>query len=266
MIRDGRAVCEGHVARGAGLAAAAATYAYVARQLIELEARGLPLRTWRFEDFARRRRRASAPRSTTSAASTAPRPPASACRTRSGSCSTRRQGRRHAQDRALLPLRGDGPAHARRRQRRRAGADAGRGARRDHRALRARCSRSSAISRAIAAAELPKAAAVAAAGPAAMTPGLAKRSRRDYRGGRGAGQSGPRPAGRGGAASLSRAARLPDRVNGSTGLPARAIRAAPPAGRAGAPCRTAAGPGRALGADPLRFPAAGDAALPRRPW
>lgn len=38
-----------------------------------------------------------------------------------------------------------------------------------------------------------------------MTPGLAKRSRRDYRGGRGAGQSGPRPAGRGGAASLSRA-------------------------------------------------------------
>ena len=51
LIRDGRAVCEGHVARGAGLADAAATYAYVGRRLIELEARGLPLRTWRFEDL-----------------------------------------------------------------------------------------------------------------------------------------------------------------------------------------------------------------------
>ena len=91
------------------------------------------------------------------------------------------------------------------------------------------------------------------AGP--MTPGLAKRSRRDYRGGRGAVQSGPCPAGRGGAASLSPGCRLPDRVNGSPGFPARAIRAAPPAGRAGAPRRTAAGPGRALGADSLRFPA-----------
>src|SRR4029079_18559224 len=51
VIRDGRAVCEGHVARGRGLAAATATYDFVGRQLIELEARGLPLRTWRFEDL-----------------------------------------------------------------------------------------------------------------------------------------------------------------------------------------------------------------------
>jgi hypothetical protein len=51
VIRDGRAVCEGHVARGADLAAATATYAFVGRQLIELEARGLPLKTWRFEDL-----------------------------------------------------------------------------------------------------------------------------------------------------------------------------------------------------------------------
>jgi hypothetical protein len=51
LIRDGRAVCEGHVARGAGLAEAAATYDFVGRRLIELEARGLPLRTWRFEDL-----------------------------------------------------------------------------------------------------------------------------------------------------------------------------------------------------------------------
>ena len=51
LIRDGRAVCEGHVARGAGLADAAAAYAYVGRRLIELEARGLPLKTWRFEDL-----------------------------------------------------------------------------------------------------------------------------------------------------------------------------------------------------------------------
>jgi Sulfotransferase family len=51
VIRDGRAVCEGHIARGASLAAATATYAFVGRQLIELEAAGLPLRTWRFEDL-----------------------------------------------------------------------------------------------------------------------------------------------------------------------------------------------------------------------
>ena len=38
VIRDGRAVCEGHVARGAGLADGAAAYAFVGRRLIELEA------------------------------------------------------------------------------------------------------------------------------------------------------------------------------------------------------------------------------------
>ena len=51
MIRDGRAVCEGHIARGAGLAAASDVYGFVGRRLIELEAAGLPLRTWRFEDL-----------------------------------------------------------------------------------------------------------------------------------------------------------------------------------------------------------------------
>jgi hypothetical protein len=51
LIRDGRAVCEGHVSRGADVAAAAAAYNFVGRRLIELEAAGLPLRTWRFEDF-----------------------------------------------------------------------------------------------------------------------------------------------------------------------------------------------------------------------
>ena len=51
VIRDGRAVCEGHTVRGAGLAEAIAAYDFVGRQLIDLEAAGLPLRTWRFEDL-----------------------------------------------------------------------------------------------------------------------------------------------------------------------------------------------------------------------
>jgi hypothetical protein len=51
VIRDGRAVCEGHVARGASVAEASAAYGFVGRRLIELEAAGLPLRTWRFEDL-----------------------------------------------------------------------------------------------------------------------------------------------------------------------------------------------------------------------
>jgi hypothetical protein len=51
LIRDGRAVCEGHVARGTNVAAAAALYNFVGRQLIELKAGGLRLRTWRFEDL-----------------------------------------------------------------------------------------------------------------------------------------------------------------------------------------------------------------------
>jgi Sulfotransferase family len=49
LIRDGRAVCEGHLVRGAGLDAAAAAYDFVGRRLIELE--GLGARTWRFEDL-----------------------------------------------------------------------------------------------------------------------------------------------------------------------------------------------------------------------
>ena len=119
LIRDGRAVCEGHVARGAGLADAAAAYAYVGRRLIELEARGLPLKTWRFEDLARRRPgrqrrglRLLRPR---------PRrdPRASALQDKERIVQPGRPRRRHAQGGALLPLRGDGPAHARRRQRRR---------------------------------------------------------------------------------------------------------------------------------------------------
>ena len=51
MIRDGRAVCEGHIARGASVAEASAVYAFVGQQLIDLQAAGLPLRIWRFEDL-----------------------------------------------------------------------------------------------------------------------------------------------------------------------------------------------------------------------
>ena len=50
LIRDAVAVCEGHVARGASVAAAAEAWAFAAGQLIELEAR-LKLRVWRFEDL-----------------------------------------------------------------------------------------------------------------------------------------------------------------------------------------------------------------------
>ena len=84
VIRDGRAVCEGHIARGASLADATAAYAFVARRLIDDEAAGLPLRTWRFEDLVADAE-ATAAASTASAASTRRRPAASACRTRSAS-------------------------------------------------------------------------------------------------------------------------------------------------------------------------------------
>lgn len=53
IIRDGFAVCEGHIARGASVAAAAEAYNFAARRLIEGEAAGLRLRTWRFEDLLR---------------------------------------------------------------------------------------------------------------------------------------------------------------------------------------------------------------------
>jgi Sulfotransferase family len=51
LIRDGRAVCEGFTARGGGVEAAASAWDFVGRRLIELEAAGLSLRTWRFEDL-----------------------------------------------------------------------------------------------------------------------------------------------------------------------------------------------------------------------
>ncbi len=51
VIRDGRAVCEGHLARGAGVAAAADVYAFVGATLGAIEAEGLAARTWRFEDL-----------------------------------------------------------------------------------------------------------------------------------------------------------------------------------------------------------------------
>lgn len=51
LIRDAAAVCEGHVARGASVAAAAAAWVFVADRLIALEAAGLALRVWRFEDL-----------------------------------------------------------------------------------------------------------------------------------------------------------------------------------------------------------------------
>ena len=51
LIRDAAGVCEGHVARGASVAAAADAWVFVAGQLIALQAAGLPLRIWRFEDL-----------------------------------------------------------------------------------------------------------------------------------------------------------------------------------------------------------------------
>ena len=51
VIRDGRAVCEGHIARGASVAAASDVSGFVGQRLIDLAAAGLPLRTWRFEDL-----------------------------------------------------------------------------------------------------------------------------------------------------------------------------------------------------------------------
>jgi hypothetical protein len=53
IVRDGLAVCEGHIARGASAEAAAEVYDFVAGRLAALEAAGFPLRTWRFEDLLR---------------------------------------------------------------------------------------------------------------------------------------------------------------------------------------------------------------------
>lgn len=51
IIRDGRGVCEGQMARRAALEQATALYNQFGRWLIDYEAAGLPLRTWRFEDL-----------------------------------------------------------------------------------------------------------------------------------------------------------------------------------------------------------------------
>lgn len=51
IIRDGRGVCEGQIARGASVEQATALYNQFGRWLREYEAAGLPLRTWRFEDL-----------------------------------------------------------------------------------------------------------------------------------------------------------------------------------------------------------------------
>ncbi|WP_181164464.1 sulfotransferase [Amaricoccus solimangrovi] len=51
VIRDGRGVCEGQMARRAGVAQATALYDRFGRWLMEYEAAGLPVRTWRFEDL-----------------------------------------------------------------------------------------------------------------------------------------------------------------------------------------------------------------------
>ena len=50
LIREAAAVCEGHVARGAAVAAAAEAWAFAAEHLITLQAT-LPLKVWRFEDL-----------------------------------------------------------------------------------------------------------------------------------------------------------------------------------------------------------------------
>ena len=95
-----------------------------------------------------------------------------------------------------------------------------------------------------------------------MTPGWPAVARSDYRDGQGTVQSG-HAAGRGRAASLSRAVGFQDRVNRST-TSCPAVRAAP-AGRRGARHRKER-QGRALGANSLRFPAAVDAAPSSRLW
>jgi hypothetical protein len=51
LIRDAVGVCEGRIARGDDLEAATALYNYVGRQLAALEAAGVPIRTFRFEDL-----------------------------------------------------------------------------------------------------------------------------------------------------------------------------------------------------------------------
>ena len=51
VIRDGRGVCEGQMARAADVEQATALYNQFGRWLMEYEAAGLPIRTWRFEDL-----------------------------------------------------------------------------------------------------------------------------------------------------------------------------------------------------------------------
>lgn len=51
LIRDAFGVCEGQVVRGASIEAATGTYAYVGERLMALEAAGLRLRSFRFEDL-----------------------------------------------------------------------------------------------------------------------------------------------------------------------------------------------------------------------
>lgn len=51
IIRDGRGVCEGQMARSAQVQQATALYTQFGEWLAEYEAAGLPIRTWRFEDM-----------------------------------------------------------------------------------------------------------------------------------------------------------------------------------------------------------------------
>jgi hypothetical protein len=51
IIRDGRGVCEGQMARRAEVEQATALYTQFGEWLSEYEAAGLPIRTWRFEDM-----------------------------------------------------------------------------------------------------------------------------------------------------------------------------------------------------------------------
>lgn len=51
IIRDGRGVCEGQMARRAGVEQATSLYNQFGRWLIDFEAAGMPIRTWRFEDL-----------------------------------------------------------------------------------------------------------------------------------------------------------------------------------------------------------------------
>ena len=234
-------------------AAAAAAWAFAAGELIALQA-ALPLKVWRFEDLLA---------DTAGVAGAIYRfagldPDAARGRLPAGQGADhrcRRRGPRHPQGRRSSTastemgrhMRADANAGARARLPARGGR------RRDRRALRARCSALRLSSRTTRPRSCRNGRRGRRRGDGPMTPGLAKRSRRDYRDGRGTVQSGPRP----------RAVAGPPPCPGPSASGSRKwfTRLPCPSN----PCRTAGGssgcatpdggrPGRALGARFSSFP------------